>query len=212
MLDYDIYGIAQAIDNGGRPEVQPHQPVTDTPAPHIPGEPGVWILVMGDMFVFALLFGTVAYYRMDGPEVFHASQASLNQALGLTNTFALLTSSLCVVLGLNAARERRGGRGWITLAMVLGAMFVGFKLLEYAQKGGEGLLPDTNMFFMLYFVLTGMHLGHVLLGLLALFFMRRAIDPDISPENLRLVECCAIFWHMVDVLWVILFAIFYLHR
>lgn len=180
---------------------------------HIPGEPGLWILVMGDLFVFALLFGTVAYYRLEGPAVFHASQPALNQTLGLVNTVALLTSSLFVVLALDAARAgRAAARWWTTAAMALGLLFVALKLIEYGQKSAEGLLPDTNMFFMLYFVLTGMHLVHVLVGLIALFIMRRTLAQPQTPEGLKIAECCAIFWHMVDVLWVILFAIFYLHR
>lgn len=180
---------------------------------HIPGEPGLWILVMGDLFVFALLFGTVAYYRLESPAIFHASQPTLNQLLGLTNTIALLTSSLFVVLALGAARAARASaRLWTAAALALGLLFVVLKLLEYAQKSADGLLPDTNIFFMLYFVLTGMHLVHVLIGLIALLVMYRTLRRPHAPEGLKIAECCAIFWHMVDVLWVVLFAIFYLHR
>lgn len=181
---------------------------------HIPGEPGIWVMILGDLFVFALLFGTVAYYRMLEPAVFHTSQEAVNQALGLTNTIALLTSSLFVAKGLAAARSGRTAAAtlWIRCATALGALFVVIKLIEYAQKGAEGFYPDTNMFFTLYFVLTGMHLVHVLLGLVALLIMAVQVRAASAGGNLKLAECCALFWHMVDVLWVILFAIFYLHR
>lgn len=181
---------------------------------YIPGEPGVWILVMGDLFVFALLFGTVAYYRLDSPAIFHASQPSLNQALGLANTFVLLTSSLFVVLGLDHARAAawQAARRWAGAAFLLGLTFVVIKVIEYHQKIGEGLLPTTNIFYTMYFVLTGMHLIHVVAGLIALHLMRKGITAAATAEHFRLLECAAIFWHMVDVLWVILFALFYLHR
>jgi nitric oxide reductase NorE protein len=185
----------------------------ETPTGRVPGEPGIWIMILGDLFVFALLFGTVAYYRQFEPALFGASQAKLNQTLGLINTVALLTSSLFVVLGLEAARAgaEAKARRWIRGAMVLGLLFAALKMLEYWQKGGEGLLPNTNMFYMLYFVLTGMHLAHVLIGLIALYMMTRFVR-GADAGRLKLAECCALFWHMVDVLWVILFAIFYMHR
>ncbi|VWX50170.1 cytochrome c oxidase subunit 3 [Novosphingobium sp. 9U] len=190
---------------------------TEPPRDRIPGEPGIWVMIMGDLFVFALLFGTVAYYRMQEPALFHASQPALNQGLGLFNTIALLTSSLLVVLGLEAARHDEAARALrlVRGAQLLGLMFVVVKAVEYYQKGGEGLLPDTNTFFMFYFVLTGMHLVHVIVGLVALHVMSRIVrhaPSGTSPRNLPLAECCALFWHMVDVLWVVLFAIFYLHR
>ncbi|KFG90937.1 Cytochrome B561 [Sphingobium herbicidovorans NBRC 16415] len=180
----------------------------------IPGEPGLWVMILGDLFVFALLFGTVAYYRMEQPAVFHASHPTLNQALGLTNTFVLLTSSLLVVLGLEAARkgEDTAAIRWITNAKVLGLIFICIKSVEYYQKWAEGLLPSTNIFFMLYFVITGIHLIHVLIGLAALQYFGRLVSGKTQSTNLELIECCALFWHLVDVLWVFLFAIFYIHR
>lgn len=180
----------------------------------IPGEPGIWILVLGDLFVFALFFGTFAYYRLGEPALFRAAQDRLEQGLGLTNTLLLLTSSWCVARALEAMRTGRHQTApWAVLAaMAMGAGFVAVKAVEYSHKIQAGLLPSSNDFYMLYFVFTGIHLIHVLVGLVLLSFMRRWVASPAGGHAAALAECAAIFWHLVDVLWVVLFAIFYLHR
>jgi nitric oxide reductase NorE protein len=193
---------------------------TDTLAPHdrpavwIPAEPGLWVLVFGDLFVFALFFGTFAYYRLQEPATFHASQAALNLGFGLLNAVLLLTSSWFVAEAVRGART--GGeamaRRWSLAGMVLGGGFVAVKILEYGEKLRAGLTPATNDFFMLYFVFTGIHLLHVVIGLAALAFLRSRLTKPSSAARNSMIEGCAIFWHTVDVLWVMLFAILYLHQ
>lgn len=180
--------------------------------PHLPGEAGIWILVIGDLFVFALFFGTVAYYRIGQVALFSASQAMLEQGFGLANTLLLLTSSLCVAKAVEAMRAgaHTTASRLVGAAMAMGAGFVAIKATEYAHKLGAGVLPTTNDFFMLYFVFTGIHLVHVIAGLVLLSLMRGWVGK--ADGNSALAECGAIFWHLVDVLWIILFAIFYLHR
>lgn len=181
--------------------------------PRVPGEPGIWVLVFGDLFVFAIFYGTFAYYRIVEFDVFRTSQASLNQSLGLLNTLLLLTSSLLVAKGLAAGRAGNVGlaRKWTTGALLLGVGFVGVKAVEYGQKFAEGLSPATNTFFSLYFVFTGIHLLHVVIGLGVLAFLRARLARPSTGRD-AIAEGCSIYWHMVDVLWVILFAVFYLHR
>lgn len=180
----------------------------------IPGEAGIWILVFGDLLVFGIFFGTFAYYHLQQPNVFRASQAALNQGLGLFNTMLLLTSSMFVVLGLEAARHDRAavGRRWVAFAMLLGVGFIGVKAVEYSEKLGAGIYPVSNNFYMLYFAFTGIHLVHVIVGLGVLAFLRSRIANRLTPNEAAIMEGCAIFWHLVDILWVVLFAIFYLHR
>lgn len=180
----------------------------------IPGEPGIWILVFGDLLVFGLFFGTFAYYRLQEPVLFAASQGALNQGLGLANTLLLLTSSLCVVLGIAAARARRMiiAPRWIGAAITMGLGFVVIKAVEYSEKLGAGIYPATNDFYMLYFAFTAIHLVHVLVGIGVLSFLRPRLAKMTTPEQFAIAEGCAIFWHLVDILWVVLFAIFYLHR
>ena len=182
-------------------------------SPRIPGEAGIWVLVFGDLFLFANLFRTFAYYRLIEAATFHTSQAALNQPLGLFNTLLLLTSSLLVVKATEAGRAGHGGeaRRWTWGAFLLGLCFVGVKVVEYSQKVAESLYPSTNNFFMLYFALTGIHLLHVVVGLGLLAFLQKRLSRAGVGRD-AVAECCAIYWHMVDVLWVVLFALFYLHR
>ncbi|KPF81158.1 hypothetical protein IP78_05765 [Brevundimonas sp. AAP58] len=180
----------------------------------VPGEVGLWILIFGDLIVFGLFFGTFAYYYLQQPDLFRAAQGELNQILGLLNTLLLLTSSYLVVKGLNAARRGEGvpAQRWTLAAIVFGLGFVAVKAVEYSEKIQAGIYPVTNDFFMLYFGFTGIHLGHVIVGLGALAFLRARLPNMAESQNFAIAEGCTIFWHLVDVLWVVLFAIFYLHR
>lgn len=179
----------------------------------VPGEEGIWVLIFGDMTVFALLFGAYLYYRGPEVELFNASQARLNQTFGVVNTLVLLTSSLLVVTAVRA--ERSGGhllaRRLIYAAMACGVVFIANKVTEYWQKISHGIVPATNDFFMYFYVMTGLHLLHVVIGLLLLGFMVHLTRmPALSPRQRGYFEASACFWHMVDLLWIIIFPILYL--
>jgi nitric oxide reductase NorE protein len=180
----------------------------------IPGESGIWVIIFGDLLVFSLFFGTFAYYRMDEPELFRRAQSDLSQSFGLLNTLLLLTSSWAVAKAIKLARAGDGerARGLVGLAMLLGAGFVVVKAFEYREKLVAGIGPSTNDFFMFYFTYTGIHLLHVFAGLGALAFLRSHIIHPPEPGTIALIEGCGVFWHLVDILWVVLFAILYLHR
>jgi nitric oxide reductase NorE protein len=183
-------------------------------ARRIPGEPGIWVIIFGDLLVFSLFFGTFAYYRMGEPLVFQQAQAALNQGFGLLNTLLLLTSSWAVAKAIGLARDGQGrrARALVTIAMALGAGFAVVKVFEYREKLLAGIGPSTNDFFMLYFTYTGVHLLHVLAGLGALAFLRSRTARPPDAGTIAAMEGCGIFWHLVDILWVVLFAILYLHR
>lgn len=180
----------------------------------VPGEAGVWVIILGDLLLFSLFFGLYAYHRALEPELFAASQARMVQAFGLANTLLLLTSSLAVVLTIESARAGLvlRARRHATIAMLLGASFVVLKYFEYGDKLRDGLLPSTNNFYMLYFTLTAVHLLHVCAGLGALAFVRARVARALTPNATGAIESCGLFWHLVDILWVVLFALFYLHR
>jgi nitric oxide reductase NorE protein len=189
-------------------------PAAQPQAVHIPGEAGLWIMIFGDMMVFGLFFITFAAYRIDEAALFAASQHQLNQALGLINTVLLLTSSFAVATAVKTLRagHHDSARRATTVGIALGLGFVGVKAMEYGEKFAAGILPTTNDFFMFYFAFTAIHLLHVLVGLAALLFVRSRCTPNIASVAMGAVEGCGVFWHLVDVLWVILFAIFYLHQ
>jgi nitric oxide reductase NorE protein len=179
----------------------------------IPGEPGVWVFIFGDMLVFALLFGVFMYYRDKQPALFARSQLELHRSFGAINTLLLLTSSLSVVTGVRAARAgmRRLAPAAIAVAMVCGSAFLVNKGLEWGGLLAAGHQPGANNFFMYFFVLTGIHAFHLLIGtgvLTALLHLSR--KPFLSTGQRAFVEGGACFWHMVDLLWIVLFALLYL--
>lgn len=177
----------------------------------IPGEAGVWVLICGELAAFSAFFLVFAYYRGLAPAEFQNAHLQLNHDIGLANTLILLTSSLFVALGANRVRAgREGAAQWFSLALLCGGMFVALKVFEYSQKISDGITPLTNDFFMYYFAFTGVHLLHVAIGSGALVFAISLSKRAASANRTMLVECAAIFWHLVDLLWIILFALFYL--
>jgi nitric oxide reductase NorE protein len=187
--------------------------VGDRAARRMPGEEGVWVFILGDMVVFALFFGVIVYLRGEDPGLFAQAQGQLSQTAGATNTVLLLTSSLFVALGVRAVRDRRRNRSraLFAVALLCGLCFAGVKALEYQDKIVAGLTPATNDFYMYFFVFTGIHLLHVTIGVAVLAaLIRIARRPRLASHDISLIESGASYWHLVDLLWVVLFALFYL--
>ena len=180
---------------------------------HVPGEEGIWVFVLGDMLMFALAFVLFTYYRAGDPALYVAGQATLNQNYGVINTLLLLSSSWFVVLAIRAAKDQATtpAANFLVLAFFCGSGFVAVKFMEYGEKLGAGLSLTTNDFFMYYYVLTGLHFAHVAIGMLVLVFMwRRCREGITSDRDIGFLESGATYWHMVDVLWIILFPLIYL--
>ena len=181
----------------------------------IPGEAGVWVFILGEMVVFALLFAVFVYYRAADVPLFASAQLSLNQSLGALNTLLLLTSSWFVVHAVEAVRAHRAtlARGLLVAAFACGVGFMVVKYFEYGEKLRAGHTITSNDFFMYYYLLTGIHLLHVTIGMTVLAYLwqrlRSATDID---AHLSAVESGASFWHMVDILWILLFALVYMLR
>lgn len=177
----------------------------------LPGEEGIWVFILGDMLVFGLFFVVYIYYRGENPVLFDAGQAKLNIRLGVINTLLLLTSSLFVVLGVEAIRANNAhkARRLLQMGALCGVGFVAVKAAEYAEKFSAGIDVMTNDFFMYYFMYTGIHLVHVVLGL---FFLGWLISRcrTASSKDTPIFEIGASFWHMVDLLWIMLFPLLYL--
>lgn len=183
------------------------------PEPHLPGEAGIWIFIMGDMLVFALFFSVFTYYRGEQPALFTGSQASLNIGFGLANTLLLLTSSWLVIEAVQAARRGLNlvSRRLFFSAFLCGVGFSAIKLMEYQEKIAAGITLTSNDFFMFYYIFTGLHFVHVIIGLVLLGFVMFTLGkPATDQARMRFVEVGASYWHMVDVLWIILFPLIYL--
>jgi len=183
------------------------------PARRIPGEAGIWVLILGELCLFSAFFVTIALARGQDPAHFLQSQATLNRTLGLTNTLLLLTSSLFAAMALHRVREGLAGAPRLFLfALMLGLGFVAIKLTEYSQKIAAGVDFSSGDFFMFYFAFTGVHLMHVLVGIAVLGALARIACGADAASRTTLIECGVLFWHLVDLLWIVLFALFYLAK
>lgn len=197
----------------------PRPPATPGPTRVVPGEPGVWVFIFGDLLVFALFFVTYLVYRAAEPTVFTVSQAALDTGFGALNTGVLLLSSLLVAGAVgrlaDPSRTRRDRPAELSVvgAILLGLVFSAVKVIEYSGKVDAGLTPMTNDFFLCYFMFTGLHWFHVLIGMVVLgVVLVLARRGRLSPRQRVFVVGGACFWHMVDLLWLVLFPLFYLAR
>jgi nitric oxide reductase NorE protein len=182
-------------------------------ARRIPGEQGTWVFLFGDMLVFGVFFATFMVERSKAPVVFDAARKTLHLDIGLLNTLVLLTSSLLVVAAVGGIRT--GARSIAARALLAaigcGVLFVALKVSEYALLAGAGHTPGDNRFYLYYFILTGLHLLHVIIGIVVLILMliqtRRV---ELSATRLAVIEGGGCFWHLVDLLWIVLFPLLYL--
>ena len=178
-----------------------------------PGGMMIWIFIFMELLAFGLAFIVFSVLRANGLAVFESSQAELNQGLALLNTLVLVTSGYFVVLAngsYDSGRNRYAAR-WLGAAIALGGVFVIVKAVEYREKIAHGLTTGVNQFFDFYWLLTAFHLFHVLLGILVLAYMARKIQKGeaFAAEDFNLKTGSA-FWHMCDLIWVLLFRILYL--
>jgi nitric oxide reductase NorE protein len=202
----------QASNRHGEPAEPTATTIRDA---RVPGESGFWVIILGDLTAFALLFCVFVYYRAHDVDVYLDSQLRLNRFFGAFNMVLLLTSSWCVASGIEAFRERatKSARRFFSAAFMLGVGFVFVKFLEYREKVHDGLVVTTNEFFMFFYVMTGIHLLHLVIGLIVLGWMRAKSRSQWKAHGeVALMECGGLYWHMVDLLWVAIFALLYLLR
>lgn len=168
------------------------------------------------MAIFALLFAVFVLARAESPDQFSRGSATLNQNSAVINTMLLLTSSLLVITGLRAGRDGLTKTARRCYAGALGCAigFSSLKVLEYHHEVTHGFTPATNDFYMYFFVLTGMHFFHLLVGIAVLLFLFvEAGRPGPPAEGRRaLIEAGTCYWHMVDMLWIVLFPLLYLMK
>jgi nitric oxide reductase NorE protein len=173
----------------------------------------MWVFLLGDMMVFALLFGIYLDNHQRQLALFDRSQLRLDPAYGAVNTLLLLTASLFVVKGVGVMRGGGEATLYVLAALSCGLGFGVVKSVEWGEKLSAGLHPSTNHFFMYYFVLTGLHFFHYLIGMgLLVFILRLSRRRELSVRQVVYLEGAACFWHMVDLLWLVLFPLLYLVR
>ena len=180
---------------------------------HVPGDTHIWVMVLGDLVIFGAYFVIFMVYRAMTPEAFLAAQQHLSITLGVVNTVVLLTSSWFIARGVVAARadDHAAALRLTWLGGGFGVLFMVVKAYEWATKIAHGDTITSNGFFSFYFMLTGVHLFHVALGLVILGVVARELR-NPRKRRLSLIESGAVYWHLVDLLWIVIFALFYVMR
>ena len=169
----------------------------------LPGELILWVLIVSEFAVFCAGLLVFLSLRLGDPALFSASQGELHRMAAGINTIVLVTSGWAAARAVASVKGGKAARGWLLLAAALGAVFLGVKAVEYGDAFAKGIGIETNAFFTFYFLLTGFHAAHVVAGIVILCLV--AIRPQVQP-----VEAGAQFWHMVDLVWVLLLPIVYL--
>jgi nitric oxide reductase NorE protein len=188
----------------------------ETPdAKHLPGYLVIWAFILAEMLIFAALFASYAFARVRNVELFNLAQQTLDRNAGAINTLLLVTGSWFVVLAVQAAHrdDRRATSRNIALGFLCGAGFLAIKVLEYAAKFGEGIYFSTNTFYKFYFGMTFFHFMHVVLGMVVLAVLWvNARQGAYGSRDARGLESGGAYWHMVDLLWIVLFPLVYVMR
>jgi len=177
-----------------------------------PGGILIWILISLELLTFGVAIIALVVASRENPELFHQSRMKLNITFGAINTLFLLTSGYFMAMTVVYAKQKKYKKAAVNtkLAMLGGVFFLMLKTWEYYEKIQDGLNLDYNSFFKFYWLLTGFHVIHVLVGLGLLFFIYLSLRKTNSPPEILNVEAGAAFWHMCDLIWLLIFPVLYL--
>lgn len=187
---------------------------------------GMWVFLATEIMFFGGLFLAYSIYRMWYPVAFHEGSHHLSIALGGINTAVLICSSLTMAMAVHAAQvgSRRGQIRFLIGTILLGSVFLGIKAIEYAEKFRDHLIPghhfqwhgeadprNVEIFYTLYFTMTGLHALHMIIGIgIMLVILWMAYRDRFSPQYYSPVEVSGLYWHFVDIIWIFLFPLLYL--
>jgi cytochrome c oxidase subunit III len=186
---------------------------------------GMWVFLVTEVLFFGGLFATYMIYRSWYPDAFAAASHELDVTLGTINTVVLITSSLTMALAVHAAQlgQRKALMLFLIATMILGGAFLGIKSVEYYHKFVEHHVPGptfqfeaehfrhAQIFFSLYFVMTGLHAVHMIIGIgIMLVMLYWSWNGTISEEYSSPIEISGLYWHFVDIVWIFLFPLLYL--
>jgi cytochrome c oxidase subunit 3 len=186
---------------------------------------GMWVFLLTEVLFFGGVFLVYTVYRHMYHDAFVVASQSLDVTLGTINTAVLIGSSLTMALAVHAAQtgSKRLIQIFLILTLVLGCIFLGIKGVEYAHKFHEHHVPgpyfqfdakyarEAQIFFSLYFVMTGLHALHMIIGIgVMLVMLWKASQDQFSPEYYVPIEVTGLYWHFVDIVWIFLFPLLYL--
>jgi cytochrome c oxidase subunit 3 len=193
------------------------------PVDHEAGKIGMWLFLFTELFLFGGLFLVYAVFRSQYSEGFHVAAAELNAFIGTLNTVVLLVSSMTVAMSITAVRKGENRRALllIVITILLAMVFMVNKYFEWSHKFHYHLYPGSEvmknlehgevLFFGLYYMMTGLHALHVIVGMVLLTInLIKVSRRKMSPENYHLLENSALYWHLVDLIWIFLFPLLYL--
>jgi len=200
-------------------EVTAHNEHRDDQASKI----GMWLFIFTELLLFGGLFIVYSVYRYLNPEAFHLAAKELNVTIGTINTAILLISSATIAMSTTAIqkKDRRTTLILIGTTIVLAILFLVNKYFEWGVKIGHGLYPGSPLleelghgdllFFGLYFFMTGLHALHIIVGMVFLSFVFVYVwKGKLTHDNFQLLENGGLYWHLVDIIWIFLFPLFYL--
>jgi len=177
-----------------------------------PGDLAMWFFILAELAVFGVLLVSLAVAARLSPEAFAAGRETLHPLAGLLNTVTLLTGSYWVARGIRAATQHgaRACTAWLLAGAASGAVYTVIKIAEWADLALAGYTLRSGTFYFFYFFTTVFHFLHVLLGMVVLVAVAlRARRGAYDQEGLRAPESAASYWHMVDLVWLVLFPLLY---
>lgn len=186
---------------------------------------GMWVFLVTEILLFGGLFVFYSIYRSWNPEIFHNAHYQLNTTLGALNTVVLITSSVTMALAIRSMQlnEKKQTLAFLWTTLILAGIFLIVKYFEYAHKFHLGQLPgkfytfkgiegtNPHIFFSAYFMMTGLHGIHVIAGMCTIgWLIKKTNANQFSSKYYTPIEMTGLYWHLVDLIWIFLFPLFYL--
>ena len=196
-----------------------HPAVLQPPAEAEPGSGvyneklGMWVFLLSEVMFFTALIGSYIILRFGHPEAWAAPGKVLNIPVTAVNTFLLICSSVTMVKAYAGAVDgkQEALKLWLVLTVIIGASFVGIQVYEYFHLIEKGFIPSQGLYGSTFYTMTGFHGFHVTMGVLCMMFVTwKAFRGAYSAHDYRGVEVIGLYWHFVDLVWIILFTIVYL--
>ncbi len=177
-----------------------------------PGGILIWIIIVVELITFGAGLIALAVSSRENPDLFHESRLQLNLNFGTINTLLLLTSGYFMARTVQYVKQQKFDKASRStlFALLGGILFLIVKSIEYYEKIEKGYTLDYNAFFSFYWLLTVFHVIHVIIGLSFLFFMYLSFKKQEKHWEILNVETTAAFWHMCDLIWLLLFPMLYL--
>lgn len=177
-----------------------------------PGGVLIWIIIFLELITFGATLIAMVFYGKEEPQIFQNSSNLLNPTYGMVNTLFLLTSGYFMAISVSELKKesKQKFKLYLNLTMLFGLLFLILKSVEYYEKLHEGLGIGYNTFFSFYWMLTLFHVIHVIVGLVILVSIYLGVNKKQSTTKIEDVEASAAFWHMCDLIWIMLFPVIYL--